>query len=515
MPQIHNLPNRIPEGNYREAALLNQGFMQNVFDTRQRLIKRNERATAIKNIMHKSPHLFGKGGVQLDTFGNEDKDLNKVRSQDDSRVQGPSSTTVNNEVLVNPIDVLNNPNPSKDAVMNIYNKQANRMGMPLPSNNQNTSILDTLGILGNNNIQSNNSSQGPIVDRGIKNQQQIMNGNLPLGTGTVLVPNNNQTRTPLPINSKVSASNSQGGSAGSSSSENYKLSADYKGATAEGILGSTTTVNQRTNMVDPVKKDVDDLRSMSVLHGTSFNGDVLSKNNPYTQDLAVKENYLASLNEARSKEGTFQTQERDKFKVEDKGMSASFQEGVSNSSNVSNNIRTTGASSIQNPSGGKPDYNGSLFVRGSNGKVIQVEYDGDPKDPKTLLKTDFTNSGSISFLNPDFSGMNRGEDGSLTVAKDRGEAIRNGLSYIKPQLEYTAYSLEGDDGNKIMKMINGKKEQIGVIVTQPVSGGYALSVKPFKDKWRVEDSSKFNISGTADEVKQGTGFNAGAQMDNN
>lgn len=520
MPQIHNLPSRIPEGNYREAELLNRGFMENVFETRQRLIKRNQRAKTIKEAMRSNPNMFGPNGAQVDTFGGEDIDIRKARVQDDSRMQGPSSSAIQNDVLVEPMDVLNRPSAGKDAVMNIYNKQANRMGTMY---NQNNSIPDTISLLGANAYRPTGvlgiggNLQESLVNQGIKNQQQIMGQdvNTPLGAGTVLRNEEPKPATPLPINSRVSASTSEGGSAGSTSSENYRVSADYKGASAEGILGTTTRVDQRTNMIDPVQKNMDDLNTLAILGSTNFQGEVHPANNIDLLNKNKKEAYLTSLNEQMSKEGTFETQEREKFKVEDKGMSGDFQDGMSSSSNITSNIRTTGSSAIQNPSGGKPDYNGSLFVRGSNGKIVQVEYDGDPKDPNTLMKTDFTNSGSIAFLNPDFSGMSRDNEGNFVVAKDPGEAMRNGLKFIKPQLENTVYSLEGPDGNRIMKVINGRKEQIGWLTNQPVGGGYALSVKPLKGKWRVEDNTKFNLSGTADEVKQGTGFNAGAQMDNN
>lgn len=320
MPQIHNLPSRIPEGNYREAELLNRSFMDNVFNTRQRLIKRNERATQIKRMMETSPELFGKGGAQLDTFGNEDIDLNKLRTVDNSRLQGPSTQSITNEV-VNPLEKLLQFKKSQNtngAIDNIYAKQAEILGKPNPTYN-NSSIRGTTSLLGSPTLNSlsslPNNNQQAIIGQGLRNQQQLLGQTPlpPLGTGTVLKPNNGlplQASKPtlqnnnLPLSASTSSKNSTNKSASTGHSENYTMAAKDNGFSHETGLLTTKTSENRTNLIDPVKKDIDQLRTMSALYGTTFGGEVQDKNNPYAGMLKDKVDYMGALNEALSKEGT-------------------------------------------------------------------------------------------------------------------------------------------------------------------------------------------------------------------
>lgn len=465
MPQIHNLPSRIPEGNYREAELLNRGFMENVFETRQRLIKRNQRAKTIKEAMRSNPNMFGPNGAQVDTFGGEDIDIRKARVQDDSRMQGPSSSTIQNDVLVEPMDVLNRPSAGKDAVMNIYNKQANRMGTMY---NQNNSIPDTISLLGANAYRPTGvlgiggNLQESLVNQGIKNQQQIMGQdvNTPLGAGTVLRNEEPKPATPLPINSRVSASTSEGGSAGSTSSENYRVSADYKGASAEGILGTTTRVDQRTNMIDPVQKNMDDLNTLAILGSTNFQGEVHPANNMDLLNKNKKEAYLTSLNEQMSKEGTFETQEREKFKVEDKGMSGDFQEGMSSSSNITSNIRTTGSSAIQNPSGGKPD---------PNMEATKMSWLGSEQDPTTGEWSQITTTKDGRF----FIGTTTSAGKVFDTWKSGDEA----LGVLKKRISNLPYSVKEEKGD------GGNSKFVGYDENGKPSGAIAWDQE--KRKWRV------------------------------
>lgn len=390
MPQIHNLPSRIPEGNYREAALLNEGLMENVFETRQRLIKRNERATQIKRMMEKSPELFGKGGAQLDTFGNEDIDLNKLKDVDNSRLQGPSTQSITNEV-VNPLENLlqfKNSQNTNGAIDNIYAKQAEILGKPNPTYN-NSSIPGTTSLLGSPTLNSlnplPNNNQQAIIDQGLRNQQQLLGQTPPppLGTGTVLKPDNGlplqggttMQNNQFPLSASTSSKNSTNKGASTGHSENYTMAAKDNGFSHEAGLLTTKTSENRTNLIDPVKKDIDQLRTMAALYGTTFGGEVQDKNNPYAGMLKDKVDYMGALNEAMSKEGTTVEQSIEKLKTDDKGRDASLTVGYRDNSSVNFGEMNFGNSNIREAGGGSNTDKKitGIFETKGGGKLRYIE----------------------------------------------------------------------------------------------------------------------------------------------
>src|SRR5690606_19900511 len=119
--------------------------------------------------------------------------------------------------------------------------------------------------------------QNPIVDQGLRNQQQVLGqNNNQQGTGAVL----EQPQTTggiLPFGARVSTKN--GGGAGSGSSSNFTVSAEDKGGSFENALVSTQITDKRTNMDDPIKKNLQDLEKLARLSSTNFNGAVSTDNN--------------------------------------------------------------------------------------------------------------------------------------------------------------------------------------------------------------------------------------------
>lgn len=476
MPQVYNLPDRIQSSNYAEAELLNRGFMENVFNTRQRLIKRNQRAADIKRVMQKNPNIFGPGGAQVDTFGNEDIDRNKARVQDDSLIQGASTQSITNEVI-NPLDEFlkgRNTQNSDAAVNNIYGKQAEIMGMQKPNYN-NSSTPGTLGLLGASGGSSftplQSSSQQAIIDQGLLNQQQLLGQNQappPLGTGTVLAPNNSLAPPPLtmqnsqyPLSASTSMKQSQSSGVQTGHGENYTVSAKDNGYSHETGLLTRKTTNNKVNLIDPVKKNVDDLRGFAELDGSNFEGAVNPLNNYSEKELNTKVDYLAELNKALGTAGTIEEQTIEKLKTEEKGKDASLTYGYRDNSSVNFGEMNFGNSNIREAAnGGKPD---------PNLEATKMSWLGSEQDPSTGQWSQITTTKDGRWF--------IGSTTSAGKVFDTWKSGKEALGVLEKRISNLPYSVK-DETDK-----GGNSKFVGYDESGKAAGAIAWDQE--KRKWRV------------------------------
>ncbi|MCB9221703.1 MAG: hypothetical protein H6615_07805 [Ignavibacteria bacterium] len=430
--------------------------------------------------MRSNPNMFGPNGAQVDTFGGEDIDIRKARVQDDSRMQGPSSSTIQNNVLVNPTNLTKDP-AFDQAYKNMLAKQAQLTNMSLPTG-INTATPNTLNLLSNSGSQNNVTPAN--LQQTLNAFQQLQGGNNQQPNNTTTLSNpinvagvlgntgaNSSSATNLPLGNqgggttannnytRVSNSSKQHGSANTTTSQNYSTSLTGGGYEAEGILGTTTRLDQRTNMIDPVQKNMDDLNTLAILGSTNFQGEVQPANNIDLLNKNKKEAYLTSLNEQMSKEGTFETQEREKFKVKKNDVNIALREGVMNAAGVTT-INSGNTKVDTGSKGGKLD---------PNMEATKMSWLGSEQDPTTGEWSQLTTTKDGRF----FIG-NTTSAGKVFATWDSGDKA---LSVLKDRISNLPYDVKEERGD------GGNSKFVGYDENGKPAGAIAWDKE--RRKWRV------------------------------
>lgn len=416
MPQIHNLPNRIPESNFREASLLNAGFMQNVMDARKRIKERNRIAETLKNAMQTDPERFKGSSVEVDTYQNTNKnqqmiDAMRPRYKDDNLLQGPSDSSVN---VLNPnIDLEPMKVIGQRPKQTFINTQENIMNEPFPTGT-------AQGVLGNRGANIDDDLKRKLIENGIDNSNKVIGkglGNSQETQQQILQPQLQETDlgmlgekallpTPEPIdvfrdlrrnngeqsetisksgnnyqnqNDSLSVfekmSNKIGFGQGIGAEESYNL--DYKepGLKYNDPMQIVKTTNNRVNVEDHIKKDYSDLLLGSMIDnavnsGVSPNEGISPVKSLYDQMIVEKAKVLGNRAEQLKGMGTFQ-----EFDSKDRDVNytgASF--------GIGRNMGARQSINISNDANHSSKYGGG-GGKGSNPYVNQgIDTSGNPYD---------------------------------------------------------------------------------------------------------------------------------------
>lgn len=339
MPQIYNMPSRIPEGNYAEAELLNRGLAQNVADVRKLIARRNLIASNIRKAVQLNPDMFGKGGFKVDRYGNYEMAIRQPDTEDESVLMGPDKQTVETTELQDAQTELNKV---------LANKQETRNRIE--------------GILGTN---GSGSGQGSSI-----------------GVGTVLAPSNNtnsgQSNLPsiLQINNNLTQPNvgkqgtGQSTSITNSKTQSRSLDLRDNGGSGQGVLATDTTLENNVNAIDPVKIEDKDLRTLASLEIPEMGG-----NQTFTKLLQTDMEFKKDLNEQMKDYGTKTNRILTTTTATDGGMSAGLNNSLTESSTVSKSQNYAPQSGGYNPNK-KPGVIDILVPGITGSKSIATDADG-------------------------------------------------------------------------------------------------------------------------------------------